>query len=130
MYGKLDFRYLCWVWYCWYNIYVVCVSDYEVDVVGIFIIGIRDSVICLCVYMRSEVEAEGKVDMCLRKIVVLYYGYDVEVVTGCFLQHNCSSRVESATLWYCESEPVTSIVVYDVSFALYLLSCYSVKVEN
>ena len=74
MYGKLDFRYLCWVWYCWYSIYVVCVSDYEVDVVDIFIIGIRDSVICLCVYMRSEVEAERKVDMCLRKIVVLYYG--------------------------------------------------------
>ena len=130
MYGELDFWYLCLIGYCWYCVYVVCVSDHEVDVVDIYIIGIRDSVIGLCVHMRSEVEADRKVDTCPRKIVVLYYGYDVEVVTGCFLQRNCSSRVESATLWYCESEPVASVVVYDVSFALYLLSCNSVKVEN
>ena len=85
MYGKLDFWYLCLVGYCWDCIYVVRVSDYEIDVVVVQVIVIGNSVICLCVYARSKVKADGNADKLFGKVVVFYDGDYVEVVAGCFL---------------------------------------------
>ena len=108
----------------------MCVSDNKIDVVVICVSGIRDSVICLRMYACGEVESNGQVDWRLGKVTVFNYGCDVEVVTSCFLQHYCGCGVESATLWYCESESVASVVVYDISFALCLLCCYGTKVTH
>ena len=81
MYGELDFWYLRLIGYCWYCVYVVCVSNYKVDVVVVWIACVRDSVISLCVYTCGEMEADRDIDE-LFDVVVFNDGRDVEVVTG------------------------------------------------
>ena len=97
MYGKLDFWNLCWIGYSRYFVYVVCISDYKVDVVVVCVGGVRDSVICLCVRSCSEMESDRQVDVWLGEIIMFYNGSDVEVIAGCFLQHYSGCGVEGAT---------------------------------
>ena len=81
MYGKLYFWYLCLIGYCWYCIYVVCVSNNKIDVVVIWVVCIRDSMIGLCVYTCGEMETNRDIDE-LFDVVVFDDGRDVKVVTG------------------------------------------------
>ena len=82
MYSKLDLGYLCLVvGDCWYCVDVVCISNYEVDVVAVGIVCVGDSMIGLCVYSCSEMEADRNVDE-LFDVDMFDDGSDVEVVAG------------------------------------------------
>ena len=62
----------------------MCVSNYKIDVVVVWVVYIRDSVIGLCVYTCGEMETDGDIDE-LFDVVVFNDGRDVEVVAGWFL---------------------------------------------
>jgi hypothetical protein len=126
---ELYFRYLCLVRDGWNCVEIVCVSDYKVETVVVWIVGIGYPVVGWRVYERGEVKAIRKGCPLLFDVNVFDHSHKVEIITGWLLLHDRGCGIIGWVLGG-EGESVSSVVVDDVSTVLCSLAGDGTDVED